>query len=92
MVINTWGMPEQGLHAVEEQDACAMPNTNWSGSELQNTRLDTIKNMGTLGKMVNHVILTERGYFRARTRTLWRSTKSVLKARYSFQVNTYLPE
>lgn len=60
MVINTWGMSEQGLNAVEEQDACAMPNTNCSGSELQNTRLDMIKNTGTLGKMVNPVILTER--------------------------------
>lgn len=75
MVINTWGMSEQGLNAVEEQDACAMPNTNYSGSELQTTRLDTIRNTGTLGKMVNHV-LTERGYVRARTRRLWRSTKS----------------
>lgn len=92
MVINPWGMSEQGLKAVEEQGACAMPNTNCSGSELQNTRFDMVKNTGTPGKMVNHVILTERGYFRARTRELWRSMKSVLKARYSFQLNRFLPE
>lgn len=53
-------MSEQGLNAVEEQDACAMPNTNCSGSELQNTRFDMMKNTGTLCKMVNPVILTER--------------------------------
>lgn len=38
--------------------------------ELWNTRLDMIKHTGPLGKMVNHVILTERGYFRATTRRL----------------------
>lgn len=26
MVISTWGMSEEGLHAVEEQGTCAMPN------------------------------------------------------------------
>lgn len=92
MVINTWGMSEKGLDAVKEQDACAMPDTNCSGSEMQYTRLDTIKNTGTLGKMVNHVILPKRDYFRARTIALWRSLKSVLKARYSSQVNRHLPE
>lgn len=61
MMINMWGMSEQGLRAMEEHDACAMPNTNWSRSQLGNTRLHKIKNIDNLCKMVNHVTLIERG-------------------------------
>lgn len=66
MMINVWGMSEQGLHGREEQDVCAMPNTNWSHSQLGNTGLHKIKNMDNLCKMVNHVALIERGCVRAK--------------------------